>query len=151
MTGPAVSRISDSFLVPIMPMNSTGMCYLPVLFTGLGVAVFRNRETQVAAEGGGVVLRADEAPVLEDRHDVLAEPLPLARVVDEEAEPVEGAGVEPLADRVRDRLGRAGERGGTRGRDELNRLPEGVAVIRRETGDLLRAGADADIDSDKSI
>ncbi len=30
MTGPAVSRVSDSFLVPIMPMNSTGMCSLPL-------------------------------------------------------------------------------------------------------------------------
>src|SRR3984957_16546530 len=151
MTGPAVSRISDSFLVPIMPMNSTGMRYLPVLFTGLGVAVFRNREAQVAAEGGGVVFRADEAPVLQDRHDVLAEPLPLARVVDEEAEPGEATGVAPPADRVRDRLRRAGERGGTRGRDELHRLPEGVVVVRREPGDLLRSGAEAALGVDERL
>src|SRR3984957_11783007 len=133
MTGPAVSRISDSFLVPIMPMNSTVMCYLPVLFTGLGVAVLRNREAQVAAEGGGVVLRADEAPVLQDRHDVLAEPLPLARVGDEEAEPVEGAGVEPFAAPVRPR-------------------PRGVVPVPPgEPGDLLRAVAEAALGVDERL
>src|ERR1700722_2220108 len=143
MTGPAVSRISDSFLVPIIPMNSTGMCDLPLLVAGLGVAVVRNREAEVAAQRGGVVLRPDQAAVLEDRDDVLAEPLPLAGVVDEQAEPVEGAALEPLLDRVRDCLRRACERGGTRRGDELHRLPEGEAVVRRELGDLLCAGAEA--------
>src|ERR1700722_16812204 len=104
MTGPAVSRISDSFLLPIIPMNSTGMCDLPLLVAGAGVAVLRDREAEVAPQGGGVVLGPDQAAVLEDRDDVLAEPAPLARVVDEQADPVEGAAVEPRLDGVRDRL-----------------------------------------------
>src|SRR5579859_2183350 len=132
MTGPAVSRISDSFLVPIIPMNSTGMCCLPrggvsrrtdsrtgpfdirvlvldfqegfIRRPGPGVAVLRDREAEVAPQGRGVVLGPDQAAVLKDRDDVLPEPAPLARVVDEQADPVEGAAVKPRLDGVRDRL-----------------------------------------------
>src|SRR5580658_3058366 len=122
MTGPADSRISDSSLVPIMPMNSTGMRCLPLLgcfllitlvsldpqeglvfCAGVRVAVLRDRQAEVAAQGGGLVLGAHDAALLQDRDDLLAEAAPLAGVVDEEAEPVERTAVEPLLDPVGDR------------------------------------------------
>src|SRR6202021_1104752 len=75
------------------------------------VAVFRYREAQVAAEGGGLVLGTDDAALLEDRDHLLAEAAPLAGVADADVEAVEGAGLEPRLDLVRDRGRGAGERG----------------------------------------
>src|ERR1700742_2944813 len=94
-----------------------------------GVAVFRDLEAQVAAQGGGVVLGADEAALLEDRDDVLAEAAPLAGVGDADVEAVEGAGGEPLLDLAGDGGRGARERGRLGGRDELHRLAEGEVIV----------------------
>ena len=82
------------------------------LRAGPGVAVFRDLEAQVAAQGGRLVLGADEAALLEDRDDLLAEAAPLAGMADAHVEAVEGAGGEPLLDLVGNGGRGARERGG---------------------------------------
>src|SRR5690349_8610524 len=65
---------------------------------GPGEAVVRHRQAQVAAQGGGLVLGADDAALLQDRDDLGAESAPLAGVADADVETVERAGLEPLLD-----------------------------------------------------
>jgi hypothetical protein len=63
-----------------------------------GVSVLGDGEAEVAAQGGGLVLGADDAAFGQDRDDLLAEAAPLAGVVDEDVEPVERTRLEPLLD-----------------------------------------------------